>query len=293
MSVIEFTGQAAIVTGAGEGIGRATALALGARGAAVLVNDADPELAGAVAAEIRAAGGVAQAETTPVGGHDAARAIAGAATQAFGRIDILVNNAGIASPGAFGVVADEAIDRVLEVNLLGSFALMRAVWPAMTAQGYGRIVNTSSNAALGTGISGPYAASKAGIIGLTKDAALSGEALGVKVNAIMPSASTRLLDKHPDPAFRDWMARHMPAELAAVVTVYLASRACAATGEIFTAGGGRVCRLAFLESPGILDPALTPEAVAAAMPRICDLAGGSPVTFLRDHWAGIEAAFPD
>src|SRR3546814_8291002 len=82
---------------------------------------------------------------------------------------------------------------------------MRAVWPGMMTRGYGRILNTSSGAALGSGISGAYAPSKSGIIGLTKDAAISGRPHGIHINAIMPTAHTALLDNHPDKDFRRWI----------------------------------------------------------------------------------------
>src|SRR3546814_17583442 len=96
------------------------------------------------------------------------------ATDRFGRVDILINNAGISRPAPFGEDSDADIERVFSVNLFGPYALMRAVWPGMMTRGYGRILNTSSGAALGSGISGAYAPSKSGIIGLTKDAAISG-----------------------------------------------------------------------------------------------------------------------
>jgi NAD(P)-dependent dehydrogenase (short-subunit alcohol dehydrogenase family) len=202
---VRLDGQAAIVTGAGAGIGRATALLLAERGARVLVNDADAGRAEAVAAEIRSGGGEAIGEGSAGGSRDAARRIVERALASFGRLDILVNNAGISRPAPFGADSDEDIDLVLDVNLRGPYALMRAAWPAMREQKYGRILNTASSAALGSGISGAYAPTKAGIIGLTKEAAQSGRAFGIKVNAILPPAHTELLDKHPDPDFRAWM----------------------------------------------------------------------------------------
>jgi NAD(P)-dependent dehydrogenase (short-subunit alcohol dehydrogenase family) len=290
---LTFEGQAAIVTGAGSGIGRATALLLAARGAKVLVNDPAPDgRAEAVAREIIDAGGEAIAEGSAIGTPAAARAIVDAALTRFGRIDILVNNAGIARPGAFDAVSDEAIDLVLAVNLAGPYALTRAAWPTFRAQGYGRVVNLSSSAALGSGISGPYAVSKAGVLGLTKEAAIAGRELGVKVNAVMPSAYTPLLLNHPDPAFKDWMRENLPPEAVAAVIAYLASREAEPTGEIFSAGGGLVTRIAFLESRGRFQLDLTPEAVRDHLAEIRDLAGGKPLATQADHEAVYDGLFP-
>jgi len=290
---IDFAGQAAIVTGAGSGIGRATALLLADRGARVLVNDCGSDgRAGAVSREITARGGKAVANTAAIGSHAAARAVAMAGLDAFGRIDILVNNAGIARPGPFGAIGDDDLDRVMAVNLTGPFALMRAVWPAMAARGYGRIVNISSSAAMGSGISGPYAVSKAGLIGLTKDAGIAGRPLGILVNAVMPQAYTPLLDNHPDAAFRDWMRDRFPPEQVAAVIAFLVSRQMAESGEIYTAGGGRAARIAFVEASGYYHAALTPEAVERNFAAVSDLAGGRPAATQADHEAIQDRFFP-
>jgi NAD(P)-dependent dehydrogenase (short-subunit alcohol dehydrogenase family) len=293
MSDIDFTGQVAIVTGAGSGIGRATALLLGARGARVLVVDPATDGRGqAVADEIGGAGGQAVADITAVGTREAALAITARALDAFGRVDVLINNAGIAKPGAFDAVADEDIDRVMAVNLMGPYALMRAVWPVMRAQAYGRIVNLASSAALGSGISGPYAVSKAGVIGLTKDAGIAGEPLGILVNAVMPSAHTPLIDNHPDPAFRAWMKTCLPAERVAAAIVFLASLEMDRSAEIFTAGGGLVTRMAFQQSKGWFDPALAPEGVRDNFNAIFDLDGAAPVSTQDDHQRIYDTLFP-
>ena len=288
---LDFTAQAAIVTGAGSGIGRATALLLAARGAHILVNDADGESAQAVARAITAEGGRAIAETTAVGTHDAARTIAAVALSAFGRIDILVNNAGIARPGVFGAISDGALDQVMSVNLIGPFALMRAVWPSMQSRSYGRIVNLCSSAALGSGISGPYAVSKAGLIGLTKDAGIAGKTHGILVNAVMPQAYTPLLDNHPDRAFREWMRGFAP-EKVAVAIAFLASREMRDSGEIYAAGGGRMARIAFIEANGHFDRDLTPESVRDHFAAIHNLAGSTPVATQADQEAVQDRFFP-
>lgn len=290
--MIHFNGQSAIVTGAGAGIGRETALLLAARGARVLVNDPAPGAAQAVVDEIEAAGGEAFAETTPVGPGAAARAIVQTALDHFGQVDVLINNAGIARPAPFGEDSDEDIERIFAVNLLGPYALMRAVWPGMKARGYGRILNTSSSAALGSGISGAYAPTKSGIIGLTKDAAISGTPHDIRVNAIMPSAHTVLLQNHPDLEFRRWFEIHFPARLVAATSAFLASEACTVTGEIFSTGGGLVQRVTFYETPGVIDRELTPEAVRDTFDRICAIDGGAVIAQQADRSANVNMHFP-
>ena len=289
---IRFNGEAAIVTAAGGGIGRATALLLAERGARVLVNDIDTGAARAVAEEIVAAGGEAVAEGSAVGTGDVAEAITGTALAAFGRIDILINNAGISRPRPFGEDSDADIEAVCAVNFMGPYRLMRAVWPVMKAQRGGRIVNTSSSAALGSGMSGAYAPTKAALIGLTKEAAIGGVAHGIRVNAIMPSASTPLLRNHPDESFREWMSRHFPPERVAAVTAFLVARDCPLTGEILTAGGGLVGRVAFIRARGHLDPDLSPESVQDNLDAILDVSDGEQLSSQKDLQDIYFRAFP-
>ncbi|WP_313803811.1 SDR family NAD(P)-dependent oxidoreductase [Sphingobium sp.] len=266
---VRLDGQVAIITGAGRGVGRATASLLAERGAQLVINDMDGDAAGQVASEITQAGGVAIPVERAVGSVESARDIANAALSAFGRIDILINNAGISRPAPFGADSDEDIEKVITVNLLGPYRLMRAVWPTMTDQGYGRILNTASSAALGSGMSGAYAPSKAGLIGLTKEAAICGAPLGIQVNAVMPSAYTPLLLQHPDPDFRRWMEIHFRPEQVAALSAYLVSPDSANNGELFTAGGGLISHLSFARSEGLADPLLTPESVGQHIEQIC------------------------
>ena len=289
---IRLDGQTAIITGAGAGIGRATALLMAERGARILVNDADIGRAEESAAAIRGNGGDAIGAGSPVGTTQAARQIVAAAVEAFGQVDILVNNAGISRPAAFGDDSDEDVDLVLSVNLRGPYALMREVWPLMRAQGYGRILNIASSAALGSGISGAYAPSKAGIIGLTKEASQSGRSVGILVNAILPSAHTALLDKHPDPAFRAWMRENFDPRHVAAASLYLVSPDSASTAELFFVGGGHVSRALFLESRGFFDRDLTPEAVHDNLARIMSLEDASPLVVQADHGAIYARLFP-
>jgi NAD(P)-dependent dehydrogenase (short-subunit alcohol dehydrogenase family) len=284
LTPIDFSQRVAIVTGAGAGIGRAIALLLAQRGARVLVNDyggdstgqgGGPDAAAAVAEEICRAGGSAVAQTSAVGSAEAAQAIVDAALQAFGRVDILINNAGISAPGAIDSVPVADIERVLRVNLHGPYFLTRAVWPLLRAQRYGRILNISSNAALGIGSSTAYATAKAGLIGLTKDTAQEGAPFGICVNALMPVAYTRMTARIPDPIFREWMQTNFPPSAVATVAAYLVGAGVAVNGEIIGAGGGRASRIAFFGTHGFFADDLTPEDVAAQCARICDPAGGS------------------
>ena len=258
---IRFDGQAAIVTGAAGGLGRSISRELARRGAAVLVNDyggdvhghgARPARAEEAAAAICAEGGRAVSDATAVGTPEAARAIVAHALEAFGRVDILVNNAGIARPLPIDETSDEQLELELRTNLLGPYALLRAVWPVMREQSYGRILNVSSNASLGIGNNASYATAKAGLIGLTLDAACEGKALGIFVNAVMPVAHTRMIEGIPDPNFVAWFRKYMAPEKVAAPLAYFLSRESQVTGRILSVGGGRVARVVFAENAGII-----------------------------------------
>lgn len=205
-------GRVAIVTGAGGGIGRAHALALAEAGAKVVVNDlgvtlegsgGDRERAEAVAGEIRAAGGEAIANADSVADHAAAGRIVEAAERAFGRVDVLVNNASIFRDGPFAAMTPDDFAADLSVHLGGTFNLCKHVLPRMAAQGWGRVVNTTSSAwHAGIGFAA-YAAAKGGIVSLTYDLAAEYGHLGVTVNAIAPGART----EHREIQGEQWRAR--------------------------------------------------------------------------------------
>lgn len=288
---IGFEGRAAIVTGAAGGIGRALALELARRGASVLVNDAGGTVAGsgassapaeAVAEEIRRAGGTAVADATAIGSAQAARGIVEAAQRAFGRVDVLANVAGTALPGEITAFDDEQVEAQFRTNLLGPYLLVRAVWPVMRAQRYGRILNTSSNAALGIGANAPYATTRAGLLGLTLDAALEGREHGILVNAILPSAYSRMIEQIPDARFVDWFRRHLPPEKVAAVAAYLLCERCTLHGRMLAVGGGRVARIAFVEGTGWFDRDITSESIAAQIERATDMSGARILDFQED-----------
>jgi NAD(P)-dependent dehydrogenase (short-subunit alcohol dehydrogenase family) len=190
---MDFSGKAAVVTGGGNGIGRAVCLAFAARGARVLVVDRDGAAAAAVAAEIGAAALACAADVTRAA--DVAGYVA-RALDAFGRIDCFHNNAGIEGRVAAVVDYDDAdFDAVMAVNVKGVFLGLKHVLPAMIRQGGGAVVNTASTAGLaGTARMPAYVASKHAVLGLTKSVAGEVGPLGIRVNAVCPGPiDTRMI----------------------------------------------------------------------------------------------------
>lgn len=252
-------GRVAIVTGGGRGIGRAIARALAAEGAAVLVTARSESEVRSVADEIERAGGRAQALAADVGREVDCEHIVSAARAAFGSIHILVNNAGIYGP----VEPAEKIhphdwDAVLTVNLRSAFLLSRLVLPEMYARGSGGILNISSTAAKAAyPWNSPYAASKAGLLGLTRTLAAEAAPQGVRVNAICPgpvaetkmSQELRLGIAAKSGADQNTILRQMAMatlqgrtqtveEIAAAALFLVSDQASAITGQILNVDGG-------------------------------------------------------
>ncbi|MGH8446405.1 MAG: SDR family NAD(P)-dependent oxidoreductase, partial [Solimonas sp.] len=199
-----FKGRVAIVTGAGGGLGRQHALALAARGAKVVVNDlggardgrgGSSAAAEAVVAEIRAAGGEAIANGASVTDMAAVEQMVAQAVTEWGRVDILVNNAGVLRDKSFAKMTVDDFRFVVDVHLMGAVHCTKAVWEQMRTQTYGRIVMTTSSTGLyGNFGQANYGAAKLALVGLMQTLGLEGEKYDIRVNALAPTAATRMTE---------------------------------------------------------------------------------------------------
>ena len=249
-------GKAAIVTGAAQGIGRATAKLLAAEGARVAVADVDPEGGESCVEEILAAGGEAFSRPTDVGVSADVEAVVAEAVERWGRLDIMVNNVGVAIPGAAGEISEEDFRRVVDVNLLGIWRGMRFAIPVMLAGGGGSIVNTSSvQGHVGfLGWAG-YAASKGGVDALTRQAAVEYAPQGIRVNSVVPGTILTPMNEQimresedPDAVMASWTSLHpmgrvgKPEEVAAAILFLASDESSFVTGESLRVDGGMIVK---------------------------------------------------
>lgn len=198
-------GRVAIVTGAGQGIGKGLAIRLAGAGANVVVCDVKEEAAAAVTDEILKSGGTAITVCGDVGIKSEAERIARTAVERWGKVDILVNNAGIIRDAMFYKMTEEQWDAVIRVNLKGPFLMTQAVYWSMRNQKYGRIINISSSACRGNVGQANYASTKAGVIALTNVAALEMARHGITANAICPGTiDTPMARSVPKEVFESW-----------------------------------------------------------------------------------------
>jgi NAD(P)-dependent dehydrogenase (short-subunit alcohol dehydrogenase family) len=290
MEILDFTGRVAVVTGAGRGIGRAHALLLASRGAKVVVNDLGADVMGAgaspgpaeeVVAEIRAAGGEAMADANSVATREGAECLIEAASSRYGSVDIVVHNAG-------RNLGD--LDSILDVHVRAGFWLTDAAWDAMVARKSGRIVLTTSASGLygdgtGPGVNPkqPYATAKTAVIGLTKALALRGAPAGIRVNAISPTAHTRIVGLNrgientrpgapSSNATPDWVAANAPADLVAAGALWLMHDSCPVSGRLYAIGAGRVGEIFLGVTRGYIAPDgdLAPEDVPGHLDEVHD-----------------------
>ena len=261
---IDFSGQVAVVTGAGGALGSAFCRELARRGAAVVANDlgGDPTgqggstgYADAVAEELTGIGARAIANYDTVATEAGGCAIIDAALRAFGRVDIVISNAGNQRNGAFGALSEEDVESVLAVHVKGAFNICQPAYQAMTRQGYGRIVLVSSQSGVfGNPYRANYGAAKTALIGLMNVIAQEAPA-GIAVNTLFPKAQGGRLggtpiDQRPDVDFlkaAGARTRHfvegMKPEFVAALACYMASRDCASSQHMYSVLGGKYSRL--------------------------------------------------
>jgi NAD(P)-dependent dehydrogenase (short-subunit alcohol dehydrogenase family) len=282
----EFEGKVVVITGAGGGLGRAHAIEYAKRGAKVVVNDLGGSVDGSgasdaadrVVAELIELGAEAVANKASVSDPEGAASIVQTAIDRFGRIDILVNNAGILRDKSFKKMTLEDWDIVLQVHLSGTAYVTHAAWPLMNAQGYGRIVLTSS----GSGIYGNfgqtnYGAAKMGMVGMMNVLALEGAKNNVRVNTLAPAAATRMIATIPG---REIDPENPPAErapsLVSPAVLYMTSEE-APNGVIINAGNGKFYRAqVYVNAPIDLGVDATFESLMAESEQLLDMTGAKP-----------------
>ena len=272
---IRYDGQVAIVTGAGNGLGRSHALALASRGAKVVVNDlggavdgsgSSSEAALEVVRTIEAAGGEAIASGANVADLNQVEAMVAQTIEKWGRIDILVNNAGILRDKSFVKMTMEDFKLVVDVHLIGSANCTKAVWPLMREQGYGRVVMTTSSSGMyGNFGQSNYGAAKMAVVGLMNTLVLEGDKYDIKVNCLSPTAGTRILDG----LLTDEISEVLTVEAVTTGLLTLCDKD-APNRIILCAGAGGYARTHIYETDGIfLAPEdQTPENVRANMEAI-------------------------
>ena len=276
---IRFDDRVAIVTGAGVGLGRAYALELARRGAKVVVNDLGSARDGSgkgsrapadeVVTEIKNLGGEALANYDTVATVTGGKGIVKSALDAYGRVDILINNAGILQDKSFAKMTPDNWKAVLDVHLNGAYHVTKPAFATMKAQGYGRIIMTTSAAGLyGNFGQTNYAAAKMGLVGLMNTLKLEGLKYNIKVNTIAPIAASRSTKGVLPP---DFFEKLRP-EFVVPITLYLCSEGCPVTGNIYNAGMGFYNRVAVFSGPGAIvmdkDAPATVETIRDAIGKI-------------------------
>jgi len=278
---LTYDGKVAIVTGAGNGLGRAYALLLGARGAKVVVNDLGGSVTGeknnnarpadVVVEEIKKAGGVAVANYDSV---EFGEKIVKTAVDAFGTVDIVINNAGILRDISFQKMKEIDWDLIMKVHLKGSFSVTRAAWNILREKKYGRIIMTGSSSGIyGSFGQSNYAAAKLGLWGFTQTLAKEGEKRNIRVNCIAPLAGTRMT------------ATSLPAEVVEALSpsyvapfvAYLSHESCDDNGALYEVGAGYAARQRWQRSAGVQFDVenLTPEAIRDGWSKVNDFSSGA------------------
>lgn len=282
---VRFDNRVAIVTGAGTGLGRQHALLLASRGAKVVVNDPGGSVDGTggaaavadkVVEEIKAAGGQAVASYASVAEEAAAASIIQTAMDTWGRLDALVCNAGILRDKAFNNMTMADYEFVNQVHHFGTAYCVKAAWPIMRKQSYGRIVvTTSGSGTVGNFGQANYGAAKMAVNGLINVLRHEGAKYNIRLNALSPSAYTRMTESLLPPDIAPWMKP----ELVSPIVAWMCSEECDQNGEIIAATAGGFARVQYFVSEGAqFDPAepVTIEMVRDKLDAIRDLSNAKP-----------------
>ena len=281
MADVSFENRVVIVTGAGNGLGKAYALELGKRGAKVVVNDLGGAVDGSgsgnspaddVVNEIIENGGEAVANYDSVATKDGGESIVQTAIDSFGTVDAVINNAGILRDKSFANMTEEEFSLIIEVHLKGTYFVTQPAFKIMKENNYGRIVNVASPSGIfGNFGQTNYGAAKMGIVGLTNVLAIEGAKYNIKVNVIAPTAYTRMTEA----LLPEDVGKLFSAELVTPMVTYLASEACEPTHEIFGVAAGRFARIGIITHEGYVNTEATAEDIASNIEEIRTITDGS------------------
>ena len=281
MSNISFEDKVVIVTGAGNGLGKAYALDLGNRGAKVVVNDLGGSVDGSgsasspadeVVKEIIENGGEAVANYDSVATKEGGESIVQSAIDSFGTVDALVNNAGILRDKSFANMSEEELSLIIDVHLKGAFFVSQPAFKVMKEKNYGRIVNVASPSGLfGNFGQSNYGAAKMGVVGLTNVLAIEGAKYNIKVNVIAPTAYTRMTEA----LLSEDLGKLFSAELVTPLVSYLASEACEPSHEIYGVGAGRFARIGIITHKGYINTSPSAEDIADNIEEIRNIENGT------------------
>ncbi|MBB4615036.1 SDR family NAD(P)-dependent oxidoreductase [Novosphingobium taihuense] len=314
---IRFDDRVAIVTGAGNGLGREYALELARRGAKVVVNDlggsgsgvgASATAAERVVEEIRDLGGTAVANTDSVATRAGGASVVQTALDAWGRVDVLISNAGFLRNSRFEDLTDEQIDPIIDVHLKAAFYVGQPAYRAMRANGYGRMLFTGSASAMfGHAWQANYASGKGAMVGLSNVIALEGSAYGIQSNVLLPTAVSRLADEMDQgfmeiPEFAksiqtaDFSAsdgRVVP-EFNTPLALYLVSENCQATHGLYSSNSGRYARVRICAGEGWVAPKgsvpPTLEDISTHFDKISELGEFSQPMTVYEEFTAVAAA---
>ena len=259
--ILDFKGRVAVVTGAGQGMGREHAKMLASRGARVVANDINADRVADTVSAIVDSGGVAVADSHNI--VTGAADIVQTALNEFGQLDIVVNNAGINAFGRFWEMDADTWWKIFDVSVKGVVEVSRAAMPHLIASGSGRLINISSNGVMGVPLDSAYNAAKAAIWGLGITLAAEAREVGVQVTTLMPVAWTPMTeDAFPNPVIRDAMRETVPASAVSAFVAWLAHQDTTVHGDTFEVAGVSAGRVAIAGMPRMKVETPTPESWA-------------------------------